>query len=245
MDIILYNIGLAFFCLIIGYCFGSIPSGVWIGKLVFKQDPRDYGSHNSGGTNAARIWGFKYGFLVYLFDFLKAAIPLWAMWAFLTFVKFDGSPLIPTTAEILSGNTENFVCQWPVYWLVSLGAVLGHCYPLYAQFQGGKAASVTFSTAIFGSWFVGLVSVLGFFISLKIKKYISLSSIIGSTLATLAAWLTCIPGFGQYAMYGNTLASGYVFAIVMSLSAILLIFRHRSNIVRIKNGTERKITFLK
>ncbi|MFA5503702.1 MAG: glycerol-3-phosphate 1-O-acyltransferase PlsY [Bacilli bacterium] len=245
MDIILYNISLAIFCLIIGYGFGSIPSGVWIGRLIFKQDPRDFGSRNSGGTNASRLWGFKYGFFVYLSDFLKVAIPLWSVWAFLTFVNIHGAPLIPTTAELLSGDTAGHICQWPVYWLVSFGAVLGHCHPLYAQFQGGKAASIVFSTAIFTSWFVGIVSAFGFFVSLKIKKYISLSSMIGSTLGSIAAWLTCIPRFNRYVMYGQTLAPGYVFAIVMTLSTILLIFRHRTNITRLKSKTERKITFLK
>lgn len=245
MDIILYNIGLAIFCLIIGYLFGSIPSGVIIGKLFFKQDPRDFGSHNSGGTNASRLWGFKYGFLVYLFDFIKVAIPLWTLWAVLTIVPIGTRPLVASANDILLNQTSDFIVQWPVYWLVSLGAVIGHCYPVFAQFKGGKAASVTFSTAIFGSWFVGLVSVLGFFTTLKIKKYISLASIVGSIIAAIGAWLTCIPGFGLIAMYGNTLASGWVFGVVMTLSSALLIFRHRTNIGRIVKKTERKITWMK
>lgn len=245
MDIILYNIGLSIFCLIIGYLFGSIPSGVIIGKMFFKQDPRDFGSHNSGGTNASRLWGFKYGFLVYLFDFIKVAIPLWSMWAILTIIPIGTRPLVASASDILLNQTSAYVVQWPVYWLVALGAVIGHCYPVFAQFKGGKAASVTFSTAIFGSWFVGLVSVLGFFTTLKIKKYISLASIVGSALAAISAWLTCIPGFGAFVMYGNTLASGWVFAVVMTLSSALLIFRHRTNIKRIASKTERKITWMK
>ena len=245
MDIILYNIGLAIICLIVGYLFGSIPNGVWIGKIFFKDDVRNYGSHNSGGTNVSRVWGFKYGFLVYLFDFLKVAIPLWGMWTLLTFVKFGDLPLIPSTAQYLSGDISEFKVQWPVYWLVAFGAVVGHCYPLFAQFRGGKAASVTFSTAIFGSWFAGIVSMLGFVGTLKAKKYISLSSIMGTVLASIAAWLTCIPQIGVYLMYGSTLAPGYVFATVMTLSTIILIIRHKENISRISKGTESKITFLK
>ena len=106
MDIILNNIGLAFFCLIVGYLFGSIPNGVWVGKIFFKDDVRNHGSHNSGGTNVSRVYGFKYGFLVYLFDFLKVAIPLWGMWAILTFVNIGEMPLIPNTARYLSGETS-------------------------------------------------------------------------------------------------------------------------------------------
>jgi glycerol-3-phosphate acyltransferase PlsY len=243
MDII-YNITLILFCLIVGYLFGSIPSGVWIGKLFFKQDPRDFGSHNSGGTNASRLWGIKYGLLVYLFDFLKVAIPLWGVWALLTFVKIGGVSLIPTTEAYLAHNIEGYVCAWPVYWLVPLAAVIGHCYPIFAQLKGGKAASVTFSSAIFSSWFVGLASIISFAVTLKVRKYISLASMVGSAVAAVSSWLTCIPVFGEYAMYGNTLAPGYIFAIIMTLCMAILFIRHTSNIDRIKNGTERKINFM-
>lgn len=245
MNQVLVNIICAIICLLVGYLFGSIPVGVLVGKIFFKQDPRELGSKNSGGTNASRLWGFKYGIIVYILDFLKLAIPLWGLWAILTYVKmFDNLPLIPTTEMILDNNVDNYLITWPVYWLVVAGCILGHCYPLFASFKGGKAASVTFSSAIFSSWFVGICGAAAFFITLKIKKYISLSSIIGSIVVAICSWLTCIPTFNEFCMYGLTLCPGYVFASVMTFAMLILIFRHRSNIIRIKNGNERKISWM-
>lgn len=244
MDIIVYNILTAFCCFIVGYLFGSFPSGVVVGRSFFKQDPRDLGSKNSGGTNASRLWGFKFGIIVYILDFIKVAIPLWGVWAILTFVNFGSQPLIPQAILMIKRETSNYIVQWPVYWLVILGAVIGHCYPAFAKFKGGKAAAVTFSSAVFSSWFVGIVSVATFFTTLKIKKYISLSSMLGSIAAAISAWLTCIPTFNLYCMYGYTLCPGWVFGLVMSLSSIVLIIRHSSNIKRIINGDERKIKWM-
>lgn len=244
MDIIFYNILAALICLAIGYLFGSFPSGVVVGKIFFKQDPRDYGSKNSGGTNASRLWGFKFGIIVYILDFIKVVIPLWGTWAILTYVKFNSTFLMPTTYQFLNSDISAFIIQWPVYWLVIFGAVLGHCYPAYVKFKGGKAAAVTFSSAIFSSWITGITSIIGFFVTLKIKKYISLSSIVGSVMAAISAWLTCIPVFQNYCMYGSTLCPGWVFGLTMTLSSIILIIRHSSNIKRIINGEERKIKWM-
>lgn len=245
MNEIAVNIICSIIIIIIGYLFGSIPSGVIVGKLIFKQDPRHFGSKNSGGTNASRLWGFKYGIIVYILDFIKLAIPLWSVWAILTHVNmFDNMPLIPTAEMMINGNTDNYLIKWPIYWLIIISAIIGHCYPVFAKFQGGKAAAITFSSALFSSWFVGITSIITFFVTLKIKKYISLSSIMGSIVAAIASWLTCIPNFDLIAMYGNTLCPGWVFALVMTLAMIVLIIRHKDNIIRIKNGNERKISWM-
>ncbi len=245
METVLANLLSVITCLIIGYLFGSFPSGVVVGKLFFKQDPRDYGSKNSGGTNASRLWGFKYGIIVYIFDFLKLAIPLWGMWAILTFVRmYNDMPILANTDAILNNAVETYLVTWPVYWLVIIGCVLGHCYPIFAKFKGGKAAAVTYSSCLFSSWFVALCSISTFFIVLKIKKYVSLSSILGAIVASICSWLTCIPTFNLYVMYGNTLCPGYVYAIVITCSMLILIYRHRTNIKRLLAGNESKISWM-
>ena len=76
MDIILYNILAAILLIIIGYVFGSIPNGIWIGKLFFHKDPRNFGSGNSGGTNVGRVFGKKIGVLCIALDSLKVIAPL-------------------------------------------------------------------------------------------------------------------------------------------------------------------------
>ena len=82
MDIILYNILVAILIIIIGYLFGSIPNGIWIGKLFFHKDPRDFGSGNSGGTNVGRVFGKKFGVIVIILDAAKAVVPLYLIYLF-------------------------------------------------------------------------------------------------------------------------------------------------------------------
>ena len=81
MDIILYNILAAILLIIIGYVFGSIPNGIWIGKIFFHKDPRDFGSGNSGGTNVGRVFGKKIGVLCIVLDCLKIIAPFIVAWA--------------------------------------------------------------------------------------------------------------------------------------------------------------------
>ena len=238
------NISIGVATLIVAYLFGSIPSGVIIGKLLMHEDPREHGSKNAGGTNASRIWGFKIGVLVYIFDFLKLAIPLWGTWALYVFVNFNGKTICPSYYEIINNQFSNHYILWPADWLVIIGVVIGHCYPIFASFKGGKAAACTFSTAFFSSWFVALIGIGTFTLTLKAKKYVSLASIIGSIATSIASWLVLIPGLNQVAMYGPTLAPHWLFGVVVTLSSMLLIFRHRTNIKRIIDKTERKIHWM-
>src|SRR5574344_2208776 len=79
------NIVIALVCMLFGYFIGAIPNGVLLGRLFFKKDPRDYGSHASGGTNASRVLGKKAGLIVILLDILKCAIAFWTVYAVITF----------------------------------------------------------------------------------------------------------------------------------------------------------------
>jgi glycerol-3-phosphate acyltransferase PlsY len=85
--------------------------------------------------------------------------------------------ICPTAEEFLTNQFLPHYCNWPVYWLIIISVVIGHCYPIFASFIGGKAAACTYSSAFFSSWFVGLGALSGFVITLKLKKYVSLSSI--------------------------------------------------------------------
>ena len=106
MDIILYNIGAIIISLLVGYLIGSIPNSIWIGKVFFHKDPRDYGSGNAGGTNAGRVFGKKVGLLVIFLDAIKLIIPLYAVWAILTFAPiYNGQPLMGILQSIyVEGN---------------------------------------------------------------------------------------------------------------------------------------------
>ena len=244
MEIIWINIVVITVSLIVGYLFGSIPSGVIIGKVFFHKDPRDYYSHNSGGTNSGRVFGKKIGILVIILDMIKTALPIYAIWATLTFSGLRNYML-----------WDNGYDAAPLYyWLAGLAAAIGHCWPVYKSYKGGKAVSCYMGTNVMTSWVEFVFAGGAYLIIAGKKKIISLASIITSIVGTLTAWImfilamtikTNVPfdlyyswGFGFLPLFHF----GWVFALVDTLIAPLLIFRHRANIKRLKEGTEAKTT---
>jgi acyl phosphate:glycerol-3-phosphate acyltransferase len=194
---------------ILGYVFGSIPWALIIGKVFYKTDIRLHGSGNLGGTNAGRVLGKKAGISVALMDSLKGFI---AIAIAVTFFSKE--------AGIAAG----------------LAAAFGHCYPIFANFKGGKAVSTAFgyllgvSVFITGNpQFLFLIPLVTFFAILKLTKIVSLSSMISVTLAAILTY------FLQPDLY--------VF-LAMVVIAALVIWRHRSNVQRILNNSERKITWM-
>ena len=251
---IFINILVAIICLILGYIFGSIPTGVWIGKIFFHRDPRLEGSKNSGGTNVGRLFGKKVGLLVIILDMIKLIIPVWVAFLVVTYAKFGGQNLCPKPREFSNlGFNFDYIIPWPVYWMAALGCSIGHCWPVFASFKGGKGVSVFAGIAAGTSWLVGFLPGLSFFLWLKLSKKVSLSSIITAVLLTFTSWIWTILVMTNVIsgeliflpMYGATLFPGFVSSIVITLTAIILIVRHKENIQRLKNGTERTITWMK
>lgn len=200
-------------CLVLGYLLGSIPFALVIGKLFFHTDVRQYGSGNLGGTNAGRVLGKKVGALVILLDGLKVVLAV-------------------GIANALAGNA---IAIW-----TGLACCLGHCYPVFAHFHGGKAVASTFgfllSTWIFifhePSYF--LVPLAMFCIILYIFKYVSL----GSICAVITSSLYII---GTTTVFDVI----HVFIILAScLMSLLVIYRHKENITKIQNGIENKVSWL-
>ena len=255
MDIILYNILISFLVIFIGYLFGSIPNGIWIGKVFFHKDPRDYGSGNSGGTNVGRVFGKKVGLIVIILDAIKAVLPLYLIWLFLIKVPlYNNLPLMPDIALKYSGaDISGYMIQWPVYWLSVIGSSLGHCYPVFYKFNGGKNVAVYYGIAVSSGWMFGIIPGIIFFIVLKIKKWVSLASVSGAWFSVLLAWIWAIlilagvvNGSNVWLVnYGPALECNYVFALVMTFGAVILTIKHRSNFERIKNNTESKIKWMK
>ena len=277
MNIFLINILAVIFCLVVGYIFGSIPTAVWVGKIFFHQDPRKFGSHNAGGTNAGRLWGKKVGFSIIVLDMLKTIAPTWICWALFTFVKFDYSGidlaisdleiaalqleygienargLCATVMQYYTSANNLFAIQWPVYWVVILGVMCGHCWPLFAGFKGGKAASCFMGTTVASTWLFGFLPGFAYFGILKWKKYVSLTAILTALLDIVLSWtwvilvaLKVIPhGWEAFPMYGLTLNLNWTYAAVITILGIVMTIRHHENIKRIINGTERKITWMK
>lgn len=252
MDIILYNIIAAFSCLLLGYIFGSVPTSIMIGKIFFHQDPREFGSKNAGGTNSGRLWGKKVGFIVIVLDMMKTIAPIWICWAILTFVNFGEKPLMDSITNSYFYHDSTYIIRWSVYWLAPLGTILGHCWPIFAGFKGGKGVSNFMGIACGTSWLVGFLPALSYLLVLKWKKHVSLASIFEALLLPICFWIWAIlchcnvlTGFEWLATYGMTLRIDFVAAGILTIMGIIVIIRHRENIVRLKNGTERKITWMK
>ena len=266
MNILSINILVALFCLMVGYIFGSIPTGVWVGKIFFHQDPRDYGSHNSGGTNAGRLWGKKFGLLVIILDILKTVLPLYAMWAVLTFANFDYAgitdagftsgyhPLEANVIDFYTPANSMYAIQWPIYWLLPIGAMIGHCWPMFAKFKGGKAASMFMGTTLCSSWMLGFLPGFFYLGTLKWKKMVSFSAIAQAIFVSTITWiwaiLIMIPDFipndlKWLPMYGPGLNPNWVYATVVTILGAVMVARHHENIKRILAGEERKITWMK
>lgn len=250
---ILYNIIIALCCLLFGYFIGSFPTAIVIGKVFFHQDPRNYGSGNAGGTNAGRLWGKKVGLVVIIIDMIKTVAPLWICWAILT----------QTPLKDIVVDGQNLLWDAPLYYyLAALGTAFGHCWPIYVGFKGGKAAS-NFMGFVSGSSWISFIFSVFYFALLKLKKYVSLAGIVMAILHSLVAWglligayimknngINDITAFGFFMWgWGYCLSlgeqGGWEFPTIVTLMALIVIIRHVSNIKRIKEGNERKITWMK
>ena len=185
------------------YLLGSIPSGLWIGRKFFQIDIRQHGSGNLGATNSFRILGKKAGTIVLLMDLLKGSISV----LLLKQMDLHGiSPLI-----------------------IALFAVIGHTYPLFANFKGGKAVA-TFAGVILAYQPVLFLIGLGIFIlTLAISKMVSFTSILTISIGVLLS------------LYFQDM----VLTTIALLADIFIIYRHRTNIQRIVNGTESKVDIFK
>ena len=249
MDIILYNIIAILLAFIFGYFFGSIPTGVILCRLFYGKDPRDFGSKNSGGTNVGRVFGMKMGAATIILDAFKTVFPMVFVYLILNFAGLK--------QVFINNFGENFFHSGLTMLIIApLGATIGHCWPIYAHFKGGKAVSSFAGFAIATSWMTFGLSLIAFLITLKKSKHVSLSSIVGSSVAAISSWIIfvlgiCIPnlnvnlcfwGFGKDISW---VVSSLEFAIVSTLIFVMLVVRHKSNIKRLASHTESKIKWMK
>ncbi len=193
---------------LLAYLIGSIPTAVWIGKAFYKIDVREYGSGNAGATNTFRVLGKKAGIPVLLIDILKA---------------FASVNLV-----LLSGTPDNIPMQ------VTLGiiAVIGHIFPVYAGFRGGKGIASLLGVVLALHPLGALLSLCLFIILLSISHYVSLSSIISAISFPL--WLIFVFDVTEPALL--------FFAITV---AALVLVSHQKNIERLIRKEESKIYIIK
>ncbi len=197
----------------VGYGFGSISTGFLVGK-IYGVDIRKSGSGNVGATNALRTLGAKAGALTFLGDFLKVLIPA----LIVRFALFDG-----TEEAYLYVLTTG------------LGAVMGHNFPFYLHFKGGRGIAVSAGVIVVATnWWVILIGLAIFVAVVAITRYVSLGSLI-------VVWY--LPLYIIYAYRNNDY---FILMLVVSLLFTLMAYiKHVPNIKRLLNGTENKLGFKK
>lgn len=198
-------------CLLIGYGFGCIQSAFIIGELFGKIDIRNYGSGNAGFTNTARVLGAKAGISVFMLDLIKLIVAYTVC-----SLIFDGSGSFVKGASLLPGLYGG------------IGTVLGHNFPFYLKFRGGKGIACTLGLMLCVDWKVALITyAIGFTVFIA-KKYISLASL---TMAVVYPVLMVIFGFDTECI------------ILMAVLCVLAYIKHISNIRRLIDGNENKFRF--
>lgn len=217
------------FAILIGYLLGSIPFALVIGKVFYKTDIRQHGSHNLGGGNAGRVLGKKAGLAVMTLDILKVTLAVFLVSLFtrLTGQSLDGLP-VESQAEILSQRQLVMI-------IAGFAAAMGHCFPLFAHFKGGKAVATMYGF-LFGmalvagySFWIFFVPLITFLVVLYIWRIVALSSIVSAAVNTVFIWFFT----GSLPL----LFASLVFTLI-------IIIRHRANLQRMLKGTEKKIKWM-
>ncbi|OFF88815.1 glycerol-3-phosphate 1-O-acyltransferase PlsY [Listeria monocytogenes] len=189
---------------LLAYVIGSIPSGLWIGKIFYKKDIRDFGSGNLGATNSFRVLGIKAGSIVTVMDILKGTV----------------ATLLPFFFQL---NVDYH------FWLLTGAfAIIGHSFPLFAGFRGGKAVATSAGVILAYAPLLFVAALVVFLVTLKLSKYVSLSSMIGALAALII----------------SLFMGDWILIILVACIALFVIWRHRANITRIRNGEEPKIKWM-
>ncbi|RSJ57226.1 Glycerol-3-phosphate acyltransferase [Streptococcus gordonii] len=194
--------------LILAYLLGSIPTGLWIGQIFFKKNLREYGSGNTGTTNTFRILGKTAGTVTFAIDFLKGTL----------------ATLLPLFLHINGISPMIF----------GLLAVLGHTFPIFAEFKGGKAVATSAGVVLgFSPLFFSYLIII-FIVTLYLGSMISLASIVVAGFAILSVLI--FPSLGIILPSYDLL-----FTLIIILLASIILIRHRDNMERIKNKSENLI----
>lgn len=202
-----------FLLIVMAYCIGSIPTAIWISRAYFGIDIRDYGSGNAGATNVFRTLGSRWGTVVMAVDVLKGVIAT-SLYILLPYYL---------TSE---WDRTNFMVG------LGLAAVLGHIFPVWAEFRGGKGVATLFGMIIAIQPLVAICCVGVFLLVLYMTRFVSLSSILASI--AFAVFILFI--------FNEKEPLYRAFAITV---AMMVILTHQKNITRLLRGSESKVPILK
>lgn len=202
--------------LLLAYLFGSIPTAVWIGQAFYGIDVREYGSGNAGATNTFRVLGKKAGLAVMFLDILKG---------------YTATNLAYLIGLSVTGP-QNSV-QFVNYQLaLGITAVMGHLFPVFAGFRGGKGIATLFGMILAVQSEAAMLCVLTFVVVLLISKYVSLSSILAGFSFPLSVIFIFQSPIRSVVLYGMSIC-------------VLILVTHQKNIERLLKGKESKVNLFK
>jgi glycerol-3-phosphate acyltransferase PlsY len=208
MELLFISVGV-----IVSYLIGSMPTALWVGKAFYGLDIREHGSGNSGATNTFRVLGKKAGSAVLLIDIIKGLTAA-SLVRYLPFVE-------PATIKFVN-----------LQLLFGLSSVLGHIFPIYCNFKGGKGIA-TLVGMVLGIHYLSALACIGLFVVILFStRYVSLSSILSALAFPLIAVL----------VYKNEEPMFIAFGIA---AALMVVLTHQKNIVRLVAGNENKAKLLK
>ncbi|MCL2405753.1 MAG: glycerol-3-phosphate 1-O-acyltransferase PlsY [Defluviitaleaceae bacterium] len=205
-------------CILLGYALGCVQSAYIIGKLTRGIDIREHGSKNSGFTNANRVMGFKVGVWIFIADVGKAVLAfLIACWL------FDGS------GSFMAAGVNGLI---PGVW-AGLGVVLGHNFPVFLKFRGGKGIACTIGLLLMLDWRAALIIYLIAFLLVLITRYISVASLAITFFMPVSMAIFVFMALEPHA---------WEVVAVTAFLGVLGWYMHRENIQRLFSGTERKFS---
>jgi len=205
---------------LVAYVAGSIPFGLMLG-LARGVDIREHGSGNIGATNTMRVLGRRLGLAAFALDVAKGAIPV-LIWGFI--ISAASRPDLPALEAL----------KWL---LVGVATVAGHMYPVFLRFKGGKGVATGFGMFLgFWPWVTpaAVVALLVWVAALLVTRFVSVASIAAATALPLGILAFALSPWPKQ----TTLVGAWPFALVGVLISALVIYKHRSNIARLKAGTE-------
>lgn len=214
-----------FILIVIGYLIGSISPSIIISRKKFKTDVREHHSKNAGATNSVRVMGKKWGIAVLLLDGIKPIITVLIAYGF-TFIKIanpDYQTMFKASYIYFSG----------------LAAIIGHCWPVFFKFKGGKGAASSLGLLLIINPIYFAIAVASWWIILYLWRMVSLSSILMVGFAFICSWIPNIP-LNAYLWPHDQ--QYYIINIIILLTWIIVILRHYTNIIRIAKGNERKVS---
>lgn len=200
---------------IIAYAIGSVSFSVIFSKKIAGFDVREKGSGNAGSTNVLRTVGKKAAALTLVCDILKGIVAI--------------------LMAIVVGNIVKDVDKALLVQIASIAVVIGHTFPIFFGFKGGKGVATSLGVLLLVNWQIGLICLVFALVIMALTRMVSAGSILAAILFPV---LTLFIGQDYYVVSGNY----FIFSVIM---ALIVAFNHRTNISRILNGTENKLSFKK